>query len=223
MRRLAAVGGDMWALREFRFDEGIEADAVFLFDEQATNGQLVQISRDEAIALARARGQRLIAWWPQGSDDAPSCIIGAVSVPLSWEELPDSDEIHDDLDERLWFEGSCGGRDLLVGNSHTFRGRMAAWCPQRGRGYSVSLSEMGEMSDETRYFIRGFLSGNEPGPPYDDAHGTDSADARAWRSAIRRFRSTGSWYGRWSTCKICGCVLLPDSSVDHCHVHRAET
>jgi hypothetical protein len=210
----------MWALRAFRFDDGIKVGEVWLIDEEATSGRLERMLRDEAIAVARARGQHLIAEWPQDSDgDAPCCLIGAVSAPVSWEQLPDNDEVHDNLDERLWFEASCGGRDLLVGNPHTFRGRMAAWCPHQNRGYTVSVSEMGAMADETRYFVRGFLSGNEPGPPFDDDHGTDRADEVAWRSALRRFRRTGSWYGRWRTCEICGCVLLPDSHADRCHEH----
>jgi hypothetical protein len=210
----------MWRLDQFRFDEAIQHDEVDLIDDEATGGELASTARDEAIAIARARGEHLIAWWPAGSADGPpSCIIGKVATPLRWEELPDADQARATPDERLWFEASCGGRDFLVGNPHTFTGRMAAWCPHQRRGYNVSLSELGEMSDGSRYFIRGFLSGSEPGPPYG-AHGDlGPADEKAWQAALHRFHQTGLWYGRWTTCRTCGCVLLPDTAADHCAAH----
>lgn len=112
--------------------------------------------------------------------------------------------------------------DLLVdGAGHTFIGRMVAWCPDAQREYNVSLQDMGEMSEEARYFVRGFLSGNEPGPPYDQDGEIDPVDLDAWRSAIRRFRRTGWWFGRWGTCATCGCVLLPDSAGPLCDRHRS--
>lgn len=107
-----------------------------------------------------------------------------------------------------------------MGNGHTFIGRIAAWCPQKDVGYNVSLNEMGAMSTESRYFIAGFLAGNEPRYPSDDEGETDEADLIAWQSATRRFRRTGSWYGRWGTCQVCGCVLLPDTAADHCQEHE---
>lgn len=76
------------------------------------------------------------------------------------------------------------------------------------------------MSDETRDFIRGFLSAYEPDPPYDDDVDITDADDTAWRSAIRRFRHTGYWTGRWRTCEACGCVLLPDTASSRCHAHH---
>lgn len=177
------------------------------------------MSREEAIALARSRGARLIAWWPAGDDDdRPSCVIGNVALPLRWERLSEETP---DPDPRLWFEAPCGKRDfLLQGQGHTFPGRMSAWCPHEQLSYNVSLSEMGAMSDEARYFVIGFLSGAEPGPPYDDDGNIDPADLRAWLSATARFRQSGQWYGRWGTCRTCGCVLLPDTAEDQCHDHR---
>lgn len=97
---------------------------------------------------------------------------------------------------------------------------MSAWCPDKAVAYNVSLTEMGEMSLESRYFVLGFLSGNEPDPPEDDEGNADEADMVAWRSATRRFRESGSWHGRRGTCEECGCVLLPDSSSDRCHEHQ---
>jgi len=121
----------------------------------------------------------------------------------------------------LWFEASCGKRDLLLNdNGHTFTGRMLAWCPhQEHHVYSVSLNDMGEMSTETRYFVRGFLAGQEPEGPYGEDGGITPDDELAWELACNRFRRTGSWSGRWDTCAECGCVLLPDSTSDRCWAH----
>lgn len=124
----------------------------------------------------------------------------------------------------LWFIGSCGSRDyLLPENGHTFHGCMTAWCPSRQVGYNVSLSEIAEMSHESRYFIKGFLAGDGPAPPYDDEGDLDPDDLQAWRSAIARFNRTGYWYGRWGTCRVCGCVLLPDLAGELCEQHLAST
>jgi hypothetical protein len=212
----------MWRLDEFRFDEEIEADEVYVFDDSI--GELVPIGRDEAIALAHGRELNLVAWWPVGAEaEMPSCIMSKVSLPLRWEKVT-TEPADEPIDERLWFEAPCGGRDLLLeGGGHTFRGRMSAWCPDKDVSYRVSLSEMGEMSEEARYFIRGYLSGNEPNWPEDDGGYTDPDDLVAWQEATRRFRQTGSWYGRWGTCSVCGCVLLPDSASDRCAEHHEST
>jgi hypothetical protein len=208
----------MWRLDEFRFDEQIEADEVYVFDDSV--GELVPMARDEAIALAHGRELNLVAAWPGGAEtEIPSCIISKVSLPLRWEKLSDR-HVDKPIDERLWFEAPCGGRDfLLEGGTHTFRGRMSAWCPDKEVSYRISLNEMGQMSEEARYFIRGYLSGNEPNWPEDDEGNIDSDDLVAWQEATRRFRQTGSWYGRWGTCGICGCVLLPDVATDRCAEH----
>src|SRR3954471_12780616 len=72
----------------------------------------------------------------------------------------------DDLDERLWIRTSgWHGRGFLGGSSHTFRGRMVAYCPHHGRDFSVSKYEVTEASTEASLWIEGFLRGNEPGPP----------------------------------------------------------
>lgn len=204
----------MWPLSEFRFDSGIEADEVevFLDDEE---GRL--LPRDDAIALAHSRGGNLVAWWPAAAEEIPSCVVSKVTTPVRWERLPIEEP--GPVDERLWFEASCGRRDFVVGNGHTFVGRLAAWCPHDRVGYNVSLGEMGEMSDECRYYVAGYLAGAEPGYPVDDDGEFDEADHDAWRSALHRFRQTGSWYGRWGTCAVCGCVLLPDTAAARCAEH----
>lgn len=74
------------------------------------------------------------------------------------------------LDPVLWFTtGHCEGRHYLLGNPHTFPGRLSAWCPSMRRGFSVSKSEIAECSNETTYFVKGFLSGQEAGAPSDEA------------------------------------------------------
>lgn len=209
----------MWSLREFRFDEAIEAAEVRVF---APGCEGMLMAPDEAIALAHERGANLVAWWPGHVDEIPSCIVAKVTLPLRWERIPDEDP--PPIDERLWFESSCGGRDFIVGNGHTFTGRMRAWCPRNEVGYNVSLGGMGAMSEESRYYIAGFLAGSEPGNPVDPTDDSeDEADMVAWWSATRRFRRTGYWYGRWGTCQVCGCVLLPDTAADRCHEHSAES
>ena len=103
------------------------------------------------------------------------------------------------LDKDLWIRTSgCDGRDYLVGNCHTFRGRMGAYCPDRDVGYSVSISEIEDMSPEAARWVAGFLSGNEPspedmfGPGIHDAHDSDPRWER-WRAALADFRATGEW------------------------------
>ena len=102
----------MWRLDQFRFDEQITAEEVSVFDE--TTGELVTMGRDDAIALAHGRGVNLVEWWPVPADDPmPSCILSKVTRPLRWETVSvvDADK---PIDERLWFEASCGGRDFLL-------------------------------------------------------------------------------------------------------------
>lgn len=200
----------MWSLAEFCFDEGIEAVEVdLLLDE------LEPMTLGQALEIARAGETNVIARWP-GDRDRPSCVLSKVTLPVRWEQ---ADARPEEIDERLWFQASCGSRDYIVGNGHTFRGRMAAWCPHRRVGYNISLSELTEMSTESQYFVKGYLAGTEPGLPMDIQGDTSPEDERAWRAATARFRRTGSWYGRWGTCEECGCVLLPDSGAVRCSEH----
>ncbi|XVV17713.1 hypothetical protein ACQP2X_28685 [Actinoplanes sp. CA-131856] len=93
-----------------------------------------------------------------------------------------------DVDPDLWFDTACGRHYLLDGNPHTFPGRMDAYCAERGIRTRVSKAEIVDCSEQTRYFVRGFLSGNEPAPP-DAKSVTDPA----WNDATTRFRETGRW------------------------------
>jgi hypothetical protein len=117
------------------------------------------------LAIARSRGLHLIPEWPEHLITGPApCRIGTVSLPVRWEQVPELPQAGEP-DPLLWFEASCGGRDLLAGNGGTYPGRMAARCPDRQVSYNVSLAEMGQMSQQTRYYVAGFLAGNQPGPP----------------------------------------------------------
>ncbi len=208
----------MWPLRWFRYDEGIDSPEVYLLDGP---GEAELMSRDEALAIARSRGLHLIPEWPEHQVTGPAfCRIAIVSLPVRWEQLPEREQ-SGEPDPLLWFEASCGGRDLLTGNGGTFRGRMRAWCPHEQVGYNVSLAEMGQMSQEARYWVAGFLAGNQPGPPPppDPDADTDPDDLTAWKAATSRFRRTGLWHGRWRTCQACGRVLLPDTAADNCQEH----
>jgi hypothetical protein len=96
-----------------------------------------------------------------------------------------------DVDPDLWFDTQCGRHYLLDGNAHTFPGRMLAYCAERGIRTRVSKGEIGDCSEQSRYFVRGFLSGNEPAPP-DSNDGIEPAYL-AWSDAAARFRDTGYW------------------------------
>ena len=207
----------MWPLRWFRYDEAIDSPQVYLLDGP---GGAELMSRDEALAIARSRGLHLVPEWPGHLTAGPAwCRIGMVSLPVRWEQLPEPEQAGEP-DPLLWFEAPCGGRDLLAGNGGTYRGRMQAWCPEKQVSYNVSLAEMGQMSQEARYWVAGFLAGNLPGPPPPDLDADpDPGDLAAWRAATGRFRRTGLWYGRWSTCQACGRVLLPDTDAENCQEH----
>jgi hypothetical protein len=96
-----------------------------------------------------------------------------------------------DVDPDLDFMSThCGGWHFLVGNPHTFTGRMAAWSQDQQTEIAVSLSEMTYVSQGAGFWIRGFLSGSEPPPPL--TAGSPSAEA-AWERARSEYRSTGEW------------------------------
>lgn len=107
----------------------------------------------------------------------------------------------------------CDGRHYLVDGNPHIRGRMYFYCPSRNIYTRVSKSEIGECSDETRYFIRGYLSGNEPVPPRDDNNDLldDShPEFVLWRKAVEMFRDTGYWWsGPSRRCQSCFDELLP--------------
>jgi hypothetical protein len=207
----------MWPLSWFHYDEGIDSAEVYLRDGP---GEARLMTREEALAIARGRGLHLIPEWPERLVTGPACCwIGKVSAPPRWEHVPDQAREPDPL---LWFEAPCGGRDLLTGAGGTYPGRLAAWCPAKNVDYNVSLAEMGQMSQQARYYVEGFLAGNQPGPPPppDADADIEPGDLDAWQAATGRFRRTGRWLGRWRTCQACGRVLLPDTDAEDCQEHH---
>lgn len=103
------------------------------------------------------------------------------------------------FDENLWFmmENHCEGKHYLLGNPHTFKGRISAWCPQKKASFFFSKSEIGECSNEAHYWIKGFLAGNEPEPKTDENGDIDfeSEEYKNWLKKVEDFRKTGIWQG----------------------------
>lgn len=106
----------------------------------------------------------------------------------------------EELDPELWF--ACadhpGERDLVVGNAHTFLGRILAVCPQDdGRHYYASANAVLEdCAPATRFWVQGFLAGSEPPPPRGADGGwmpDDSAEMASWRRRIRLWRTRATW------------------------------
>ena len=94
---------NMWRLSDFRYDEAIPGEEVWLLDD-AVESSLVKVAKTEALARTRARGLRLFAEWPQPDDDGVwHCSIGRVDEPLRWEVYPAADPVVE-VDPNLWFE-----------------------------------------------------------------------------------------------------------------------
>lgn len=97
-------------------------------------------------------------------------------------------------DPALWFMHlGCKGKHYLLGNAHTVKGRVLAWCPVENRSIFVSKADMGRISVKGEYWLQGFLHGNEPGPPLDEYEMPDysSKAATQWRRRCTNFRRTG--------------------------------
>ncbi|MFI6322487.1 hypothetical protein ACIBG8_33465 [Nonomuraea sp. NPDC050556] len=110
-------------------------------------------------------------------------------------------QLPSDVDPALWFESApCGRHYLVEGNPHTFPGRMYAYCVLEGIYTRVSKQDIEVCSRETEYFVRGYLSGDEPDP-------RDPPTAR-WQRSIELFRQTGFWRDDPGPCELCGATLL---------------
>lgn len=94
------------------------------------------------------------------------------------------DEINTRLKIRI---GSCPVEHYLVGNPHTFRGRIATWCPLDSVEVNVSKYEILASTDAAALWIEGFLAGSEPPPPDSD----DPVAERDWANVRRYFRVHG--------------------------------
>jgi hypothetical protein len=106
-----------------------------------------------------------------------------------------------ELDRTLWFEHlGCRGRHFLLGNAHTVPGRMLAWCPREECSLFIARADIGRMSRAARYWIEGFMLGNEPAPPPgpDGPPEFGSRGYRRWQVDAARFRASGAWPARGS-------------------------
>lgn len=107
------------------------------------------------------------------------------------------------IDRRLWIKVHCDdGRHYLVGNPHTFRGRISAWCSNLSCEITISKSDILNSSPEAGIWIDGYLRGNEPPPPaFPDEVVGDIEQAEAdwkqaekdWYERRREFAVTGVW------------------------------
>lgn len=67
------------------------------------------------------------------------------------------------------------------------------------------------MSQQAKYWLRGYLSGSEPAPPVDeegDPYPPDHEEGRHWAKSVELFHQTGNWYHGERYCDGCGERLL---------------
>jgi len=120
------------------------------------------------------------------------------------------------IDPLLWFTTKKYGEErrfyFWTINPQTFIGRMYAFDPNKNQSFAVSKFEIASMSNESQYFVSGFLTGNEPPPPKceDGRLAEDDPGMIRWRRAVKLFSSTGAWKdGR--VCEKCGGEILPST------------
>jgi hypothetical protein len=206
-----------------RINEAITEQTVLLYGD---DGKLGEMPLVDALRLASSRSMDLVEEWERSTPPrkaAVVCRLLRIPRPLVWEGGADTDVEQDDepaLDPDLWFTSEhCDGRHFILGNAHTFRGRLSAWCPSKKRHFAVSKSEIVGCSRETTYFVNGFVSGQEPDVPLDeegDRLRPDSPDYQAWARASELFKLTGSWNDRLRLCDRCGARLLPSNPEARC-------
>lgn len=125
-----------------------------------------------------------------------------------------------DYDENLWFEHlGCEGKHYIIGNPHTYTGRMWAWCPLNNRSFFVSKGDMGDMSEMMKYWINGYLHGSEPSPPMNEEGDVDftSLAYKLWQKETALFVETGYWHsGSTRKCTMCLELLLASEPCDTC-------
>ena len=105
-------------------------------------------------------------------------------------------ETHPDL----WVEvADYPGRLHIMGNPHTFPGRVTAWSFERNESLYFSKDDVTEASEAARWWLDGYLHGSEPefeeyfAIEAGDMGDVDEADPRwaEWRAALEEFRATG--------------------------------
>jgi hypothetical protein len=98
--------------------------------------------------------------------------------------------------DELWVIAHNGERGILHGNPHTHRGRFSVLWESTGQTHATSLSDLADMSAESRDWLAGFMSGNEPDVYEvlgldDDVDPTDE-QYEVWRRKLVEFRDSGS-------------------------------
>jgi len=114
-----------------------------------------------------------------------------------------------DIDENLWFylsDDDCMEKHFIIGNPHTFHGRIMGYCPEKKTSFYFSIKEIKSMSIQTEYWIKGFLSGNEPEAPLDEDGDTIYSGEKYdfWSKSIQLFHEYGYWHKGERLCDICG-------------------
>lgn len=109
------------------------------------------------------------------------------------------------FDRKLWFtmkgcKGKCKGKHYFIENAHTFIGRMLAYCPHTKEYFLMSKFDIIKMSNESKYWLKGFLSGAEPEPPDENPKNNKYL---FWEKSIKRFHQTGAWAENKRRCKVC--------------------
>ena len=108
---------------------------------------------------------------------------------------------HSATDPDLWVEvAGYPGRLFIMGNPHTFPGRITAWSHDNDESLYFSKSEVTAFSDAARRWVEGFLHGAEPEPaeylgidPGEvDEMDDDDPRLEEWRDALATFRETGA-------------------------------
>lgn len=122
-----------------------------------------------------------------------------------------SDQIK--MDKNLWFtlqDHECQGEHYILGNPHTFNGRILGYCTEKGKSFYFSKAEIKNMSLETKYWIQGYLFGNEPEPPTDEEGNMDfnSNSYLHWKESAELFHETGVWLSGERKCEACEKLLL---------------
>lgn len=95
-----------------------------------------------------------------------------------------------------------GRHGLIVGNSHSHRGHFGVFFPDTHSAVAAQVGELDDMSEQSRYWLTGFLAGSEPslyeyvGMKADEP--TLAEEAR-WAQFNERFRKRGSAerFHRW--------------------------
>jgi hypothetical protein len=125
------------------------------------------------------------------------------------------------IDRELWLvvPHCCPDHHFFGENPHTFHGRISVWCPRLGRWTRISKSEISEMSAASRYWLAGYLSGNEPDAPRDgngDYLADDAPEMVTWRRSVARFAQTGYWNAKARTCASCRQPVEPAQPDETC-------